>query len=135
MGALKSSKREKFCQNYVKGMTQYDAYLDAFNVKPDTKRETTDNDAYKLMQSPEIIARIKELQEPVVKKTQRTLETILEEINQIKLNNLSKDDKIALDCLKTEAKLKGYEIKKTETKEVDEFTSFIETLEKIEKGE
>ena len=109
-----TDKEEKFCQNIVSGMTQYDAYLDAYNVGASTKRETTDNDAYKKSNKPEIIARIKFLRQPVVDRAIRTLETILEEINSIKEDSLSDDKKLALDCLKHEAKLKGFEVVKTD---------------------
>ena len=53
-------KREKFCQEMAKLGNQYQAYCKAFNCK-NMKRETIDNNAYKLMQNTEIIARLKEL--------------------------------------------------------------------------
>lgn len=67
-----TGKQEKFCQNIVSGMTQYEAYKDAYNVKPNTKRDTTDNNAYMKLQKSEIRARVNELktlkQEKVVEK-------------------------------------------------------------------
>lgn len=53
-------KREKFCQQMAKLGNQYQAYCKAFNCK-NMKRETIDNNAYKLMQNTEIITRLKEL--------------------------------------------------------------------------
>lgn len=53
-------KREKFCQEMAKLGNQYQAYCKAFNCK-NMKRETIDNNAYKLMQNTEIITRLKEL--------------------------------------------------------------------------
>ena len=109
-----TAKQEKFCQNIVKDMNQYEAYIDAYDVKTTTKRETTDNDAYKISSKPEIITRIKFLREPVIAKTRRTLEDILKDIENIKIANLGEDDRIALDCVKHEAKLLGFEVIKTE---------------------
>lgn len=55
-------KREKFCQEMAKLGNQRQAYKKAFNCK-NMKDETVDNNAYKLMQNNEIIARLKELSE------------------------------------------------------------------------
>lgn len=62
MGALKSPKQEKFCQNIAKGMNLTDAYKKSFSTK-NMKPATINNSGYKLMQKGEIKARIKELQE------------------------------------------------------------------------
>lgn len=107
-------KQEKYCQSIVSGKSQYEAYLDAYNVSPDTKRETTDNDAYKQSLKPEIVARIIFLREPVVKKAQRTLQDILNDISDVRERNNKDDDKLVLDCLKHEAKLLGFEVIRTD---------------------
>lgn len=53
-------KQEKFCQQMAKLGNQYKAYCKAYSTKR-MKRETIDNNAYKLMQNNEIITRLKEL--------------------------------------------------------------------------
>lgn len=106
-----TAKQEKFCHNIVKGMTQIDSYKDAYDaggmLDNSIKRE-----ASLLRKGPNISQTIDKLRQPIVKKTGRTLETILEEIDNIKVANIGEDDKLALDCLKHEAKLKGYEVEK-----------------------
>jgi len=63
-----TQQQEAFCQNILKGMTQYEAYKEAYNVTT-TDRDTTDNDAYKLAQKPEIITRLTQLKDTLEKKT------------------------------------------------------------------
>lgn len=67
-------KREQFCQEMVKPKaTQIKAYKAAFDATG-MKRATIDNEAYKLMQDPEIAARIAELRQPVAERVQLALE-------------------------------------------------------------
>ena len=54
-------KKEKFAQCIVDGMTQAEAYRTAFDVRPSTKPETIYDSASKLMATPEITHRVKEL--------------------------------------------------------------------------
>lgn len=94
-------------------LTQLQCFKNAY---PKQAKNSTDatlkGNASVLANSNKIVTRLKELRKPIVEKAQRTLETILDEIDSIKTANLNKDDKLALDCLKHEAKLKGYEIDK-----------------------
>ena len=74
-----TAKREHFCQEMIKPKaTQIQAYQAAFDTKG-MKRATIDNEAYKLMQDPEITARIAELRAPAVEKAQLTLEQWVED--------------------------------------------------------
>ena len=56
-----TDKREDFSQLVVKYGNQSKAYREAFDVGKDTKDTTVWNDAYKLMQNPDVIARVEEL--------------------------------------------------------------------------
>jgi hypothetical protein len=66
------------------------------------------------MKNPEVILRIAELRKPVIDKTLRTLDTILADIETLRKSGMLDDKKLALDCLKHEAKLKGFEVAKTD---------------------
>lgn len=62
MAALTNAKQEKFVQNLISGMSQRQAYLDAFPNARKWKPETVDNKAYNLAKTGEILARYQELQ-------------------------------------------------------------------------
>lgn len=63
MAALENSREEQFAQNLVKGMTQRQAYLEAFPQAKNCKPETIDNKACKLAKKGEVEARMKELKD------------------------------------------------------------------------
>ena len=58
-------KREKYVQNLVSGMSQREAYKNAYNASK-MKNETIDNNAYNLFKNSEVRARYEEL----IKKTE-----------------------------------------------------------------
>jgi hypothetical protein len=57
-----TAKQEQFCQNIISGMSQYDAYVIAYNAK-NMSRKTVDETASKMMKNPKISPRIRELKE------------------------------------------------------------------------
>lgn len=67
MGKLKNLKHEKFIQNIVKGMSQRQAYKDAFNVNYD--ENAIDNNASKLFKRAEVQTRYNELLEKLEEKS------------------------------------------------------------------
>lgn len=77
-----TAKQEKFVQNIVKGMSQIDAYKDAY----DTKR-MSDNaisvEASRLMQNPKITLRQKELVDAVAKPAIMTAQERLEFLTRV----------------------------------------------------
>lgn len=74
-----TAKREKFCQEMIKPKaTQIKAYKAAFDTAS-MKRATIDSEASRLMQDPQITARIAELMKPIVEKVQLTLEQWVED--------------------------------------------------------
>jgi hypothetical protein len=72
-----TSKQEAFAIAVASGKTQADAYRDAYNVKPTTKPESTQNKAYQLMQKVEVRARVAELKKPIIEASGITLESHL----------------------------------------------------------
>lgn len=65
-------KQEKFCQGIVKGLSQADAYRDAYNVGDDTKQDSVYEQASALMNDLKIASRIKELRAEVTQEIKYT---------------------------------------------------------------
>jgi len=63
-----TAKQEAFAQAIADGMTQADAYRQAFNVKSTTKPESIWDSASKVMAHPEVAHRVTELKEKLEKK-------------------------------------------------------------------
>lgn len=70
-------KQEAFAIAVSSGMTQADAYREAFNVKATTKPETVQNNASRLMKDTEVSARVEELKKPIIAAAGLTLESHL----------------------------------------------------------
>jgi hypothetical protein len=62
-----SEKQEKFCQNIFSGMTQIDAYRDAYDAE-NMKDDTVYKRACELMSDGKISGRVDELKAPVIQK-------------------------------------------------------------------
>ena len=73
-------KQEKFAQNIVSGMSQADAYRNSFNVKANTKPETVQANASRMMADSTVAARVAELRAPIIEKIQLTREWVLNEL-------------------------------------------------------
>jgi uncharacterized small protein (DUF1192 family) len=89
-----TAKQEAFAQAVARGLTQADAYREAFNVSAETKPETVYKRASELMSRGEIAGRIEALRAPVAKKAQITLEKHLEDLMVLR-NAAVKDKKWA----------------------------------------
>ncbi|HEY5631822.1 MAG TPA: terminase small subunit [Nitrososphaeraceae archaeon] len=75
-------KQEKFAQNVACGMTQADAYRDAFGQGKNTDKTLIEM-ASKLMASPNVNTRVKELTAPAIKKAEVTAEKVINELARI----------------------------------------------------
>ena len=76
-------KQEKFVQALISGMSQYEAYKEAYNATR-MKDATIYNNAYKLMQNNEILTRYNELLEEHKKKALYTRENAVNDLIWIK---------------------------------------------------
>ena len=79
-GLVLTAKREKFVRGLVAGLSQRQAYIQAYSTK-NMKDTTIDNNAYKLMQNNEISTRYNELMEEHKSKALWTRE---EAVNKLK---------------------------------------------------
>ena len=100
-----TSKQELFAQCVASGKSQSDAYRAAYDVREDTNPLTTNNDAYKLMQNPDISARVEELKEELSKKYLWTREDSVRELVS-RLSNAKDGD--AFNAIKILNEMHGY---------------------------
>jgi len=75
-------KQEAFARHRASGMTQSDAYREAFDVGENTKPETVHKRASELMAKGEIAGRIAELQNDTLDRYRATLDDLLDELEQ-----------------------------------------------------
>jgi len=74
-------KQEKFCQSIVGGMTQSDAYRQAYSTENKAVK-TVHETASRLMTDSKVVARLEELRAPAVKKAQRSYEQWLRQVEE-----------------------------------------------------
>ena len=84
-----TQKQENFCLNIIKGMTQADAYRDAYDAE-NMADKTIHEQASKLMANNKIAARIQELRAPVVEEALLTQKRIGQELARIALFDIRK---------------------------------------------
>lgn len=112
-----TAKQEKFVQNIVSGMSQRQAYKDAYDAK-NMKDETIDNEAYKLFKSHDIATRynelIEELQDKAIMSAKERMKWLTDVINGEILEDVPimtdiKEDKVnTIKCpTKIDTKLKA----------------------------
>ncbi len=77
-------KQEAFAQAIVAGVSQSDAYRAAYKVRPNTKPESVNQNASRIMANVNIMSRVAELREPVAKNAQITLESHLEDLKRLR---------------------------------------------------
>lgn len=77
-------QQEKFAQCVASGMSQSDAYREAYDVKPTTKTNSVNVNASKLMADANIALRVEELRAPIVKAAQLTLEAHLNDLKGLR---------------------------------------------------
>lgn len=99
-----TDKQENFVQGLIKGMSQREAYKNAYNCK-NMKDETIDKRASELFKNGAVRGRYDELHNKVIAKGEReglmTATELLRLLNELIVRNLKKDDKTALDGIKT----------------------------------
>lgn len=108
-------KQEAFAQAIVAGVSQSDAYRAAYKVRPNTKPESVNQNASRIMANVNIMSRVAELREPVAKKAQITLESHLDDL--IRLRNMAAKEKqysAAISAEVARGKAAGVHIEKSE---------------------
>ena len=78
-----TAKQEKFVQGLVSGLSQRQAYIQAYSTK-NMKDATIDNNAYKLMQNNEISTRYQQLMDEHKKKALWTREEAINDLKWLK---------------------------------------------------
>lgn len=100
-------KQERFCQNIAKGMSQADAYRDAYNTE-NMKEETIWSASCRLMNDCKVTARVKELTAEAVKGIKYEVEDCFRETDEIlQLAKMTDNLQIMLKAVEQKGKLKG----------------------------
>lgn len=129
-------KREKFVQNLISGMSQREAYKDAYDTER-MKQSTIDKKASNLVKLPEIAQRIAELKEEFAERALYTREQAVEDLrwmqdnarDDIENNGINKANAPAfLNATKQLTDLCGLNIQKLEISGVDKEISKLDSL-------
>lgn len=100
-------KQEKFCQGIVKGLSQADAYRDAYNCE-NMSDDAIYREASLLMNSPKISQRVNELRGEVTQEIKFTVADALKEFNEAQENLRLQNNWVGFGKITTEkAKLLG----------------------------
>ncbi|APB99033.1 terminase small subunit [Polynucleobacter asymbioticus] len=111
-------KQEKFCQKFIQTGNASEAYRQSYDAQK-MKPESINRKAKELMDNGKITARVKELQETLVKKHEVTVESIaqeLEEARTMALTAQTPQTSAAVAASMGKAKLYGLIIDKAELK-------------------
>lgn len=129
-------KREKFVQNLISGMSQREAYKDAYDTER-MKQSTIDKKASNLVKLPEVAQRIAELKDEFAKRALYTREQAVEDLrwvqdnarDDIENNGINKANAPAfLNATKQLTDLCGLNIQKLEISGVDKEISKLDAL-------
>ena len=125
-----SAKREKFVQNLIAGMSQRQAYLDAFPNARKWKDNTVDSRACELAKDSKILERLQTLQNQAVSKAIITREERMKILTEIATDTvqLPKSRMQAIDILN---KMDGEYVKRIEatvTSPVSEIASKVQDI-------
>lgn len=125
-----SAKREKFVQNLIAGMSQRQAYLDAFPNARKWKDNTVDSRACELAKDSKILERLQTLQNQAVSKAILTREERMKILTEIAIDDvqLPKARMQAIDILN---KMDGEYVKRIEatvTSPVSEIASKVQDI-------
>lgn len=115
-------KQEKFCQKYVELGNASEAYRQSYDAEK-MKPESINRKAKELMDNVKIRARVKELQNRLVKKHEVTVDTLLGELEEARVSALTAttpQSGAAVSATMGKAKLTGLIIDKAEIKQTVE---------------
>lgn len=119
MAILSSSKKEKFAQNVASGMSQADAYRDAYPSNRPRKDGTVRKSACLLAAEPEVAERIKELQAAAASAAVMQRQERMETLSAIARDE-TKPDKHRISAIDVLNKMDGAYNVKAETSTVED---------------
>lgn len=100
-------KQERFCQNIARGMSQADAYRDAYNTE-NMKEESIWTCSCRMMNDVKVMSRVKELTAEAVKDIKYEVEDCFRETDEIlQLAKMTDNLQIMLKAVEQKGKLKG----------------------------
>ena len=109
-----TAKQERFAQEVASGKSQADAYRAAYDAEL-SKPETIHSKASVLMADGKVAARVAELREPVVQKSQITLESHLADLQMLRDNAMESNQlSAAISAEIARGKASGVHVEKSE---------------------
>ena len=109
-------KQEVFAQAVASGKSQSDAYRAAYKVGANTKPETVNQAASRIMADSNVAARVAELRKPIAEKAQMTLESHLRDLMMLR-NMAGKEKQIgaAITAEIARGKAAGVHVERSES--------------------
>ena len=107
-----TAKQEKFVQNIIAGMSQADAYREAYDTKRMSDKSVWEN-ASRLMNNVKVTARITELREQLAKHTIMSAQSRLEWLTKL-IENEEEDANVKLKAIDIMNKMQGEYVQKVE---------------------
>lgn len=109
-----TAKQEKYCQNIAQGMTQSDAYRNAYDVDPDCKPETVWTNACQLASDTKVSQRIEELRKELQESLKYDREAHFRELDIYKAKYEESNPSACVKTLELKGKLCGLYTDKVE---------------------
>lgn len=129
-----TAKQEKFAQLVAAGSTYADAYRETYNVGKKTTQNTIWCESSKIMDSPKVSQRVRELREETTKRNQVTLDEVLNEMaNWLRFDPIELFDEDY--CVKTISELPEPVRKSIASLEVVELFGNDKEMGKVKTGE
>jgi phage terminase small subunit len=101
-------KQEKFVQGLFRGLSQRQAYKEAFENSANWKDNTIDSRASELANDSEVLGRLTELQTNVTKESNWTIHRLIQEFEELKeLTKAEKEYQVTAKSLENIGKLLG----------------------------
>lgn len=122
-----TAKQEKFVQNIVAGMSQADAYRDAYDTKRMTDKSVWEA-ASKLMNNDKVATRLSELREQLIKPTIMSAQSRLEWLTELIAND-EEDANVKLKAIDIMNKMQGEYVQKIAAEVQTETTINIELVD------
>lgn len=105
-----TAKQEKFVQNIIAGMSQADAYREAYDTKRMSDKSVWEN-ASRLMANVKVTARIAELREQLAKPSIMSAQSRLEWLTEL-IANETEDSNVKLKAIDIMNKMQGEYVQK-----------------------
>lgn len=110
-----TEKQEEFCQRFAEMGNATQAYIEAYDCDPNSKRITASIEASKMLKVEHIRKRVDELREEARERHHITIDTLIAELDEAyRLAKATKNSSAAIAATQAKAKLLGMSIDRQE---------------------